>query len=75
VVNSGGSTEELPTVVSAFGEAAGANLQVRPIASAAAPELIATSAAATPVPEPGGAVQILSGLLGLGLLCRRRRCR
>jgi hypothetical protein len=68
-VNSTGLNESTPTSVTAFGEAAGANLQARPIASPADPEVVAVSS----VPEPGAMLQLASGLLGLGFLYRLRR--
>jgi hypothetical protein len=68
-VNSTQLNESTPTSVTAFGEAAGANLQARPIASAADPEVVAVSS----VPEPGAMLQLASGLLGLGFLYRLRR--
>jgi hypothetical protein len=49
----------------------GAKLQVRQIAAGGlAPEIIAQS-----VPEPGAVAQIVSGLVGLGMLQRMRRRR
>jgi len=68
-VNSTGLDESTPTSVTAFGEAAGANLQLRPIASPADPEIVAVSY----VPEPGGIVQLASGLFGLVCLYRLRK--
>jgi hypothetical protein len=68
-VNSTGLDENTSTTVTAFGEAAGANLQERPIASSVDPEVVATS----DIPEPGRIVQLVSGLFGLGFLYRLRR--
>jgi len=68
-VSSTGLDESTPTSVTAFGEAAGANLQSRPIASPADPEIVAVSY----VPEPSGILQLASGVLGLGFLYRLRR--
>ncbi|MBW2668230.1 MAG: hypothetical protein JRE13_18210 [Deltaproteobacteria bacterium] len=49
----------------------GAKMQVRQIAAGGiAPEVIAQ-----PVPEPGAVAQIVSGLVGLGMLQRMRRRR
>ncbi|MFQ5416218.1 MAG: hypothetical protein ACE5FL_04110 [Myxococcota bacterium] len=71
VVDSTGLVEGTSMMVTAFGEVAGANLQLRPHASAESPEVIAFF----PVPEPGAVAQIVSGLVGLGMLQRmRRRC-
>jgi hypothetical protein len=55
------------STLSVFGQAAGAELQLRPIASGVDPETIAT------IPEPGQLVQLLSGLFGLAGLNRLRR--
>jgi hypothetical protein len=55
------------STISVFGNAAGAELQLRPVASGVAPETIAT------IPEPGQLVQLLSGLFGLAGLNRLRR--
>jgi hypothetical protein len=68
VVNSTGLVQGTSTTVTAFGEAAGANLQLRPIASPAPPEFVAIS-----LPEPGQLIQLVSGLFGLGFLYRLRR--
>jgi hypothetical protein len=68
-VDSTGLDESTPTSVTAFGEAAGAQLQARPIASPADPEVVAVSS----VPEPGAMLQLASGLLGLVCLYRLRR--
>jgi hypothetical protein len=68
-VNSVGLDENTSTTVTAFGMAAGANLQERPIASSLNPEVVAVS----DIPEPGRIVQLVSGLFGLGFLYRLRR--
>jgi len=58
------------SLINVFGEAAGAKLQLRSIASGEAPEVIADTRA---VPEPVELAQMLSGLLGLAGLNRLRR--
>ena len=60
------------TLINVFGEAAGAKLQLRPIASGEDPEVIADSLL---VPEPAQLVQLVSGLFGLAGLHRLRRRR
>jgi len=69
VVDSTGLVPPAETTVTAFGETAGAALQLRPHASAIDPELVATS---DPIPEPGWLLQLSSGLLGLAALRRLR---
>ena len=65
---------EVDTKVKVSGMAGiGAKLQVRQIAAGGlAPEIIAQSVY---VPEPGAVAQIVSGLVGLGMLQRMRRRR
>jgi len=69
VVDSTGLVAPTETTVTAFGEAAGAALQLRGLASAAEPELVATS---NPIPEPGWLLQLATGVMGLAALRRLR---
>jgi len=71
VMDSTGLVPPTVTHVTAFGEAAGAALQLRSYASAVEPELVATSDP-TEIPEPGWLLQLSSGLLGLAALRRLR---